>query len=324
MSEFLHSLPKAEIHLHLEGSVRPATLLEIAPRIQPGKIDSRYRYADFQGFLNSYAWVTGHLREPRDFELITRRLLAELQAQGVVYLELNVSVGVMLWRNQDVEANFAAIERAVAGQNIPVRYLFDGVRQFGEEHVQHVAEWAVRLKHRGVSAFGVGGDEARGPIENFRATFEYARREGLHLAPHAGETTGPDSIWNALELGAERIGHGIRAIDDPVLVSHLAQHRIPLEISIVSNVCTGAVARLADHPVRKLFDAGVPVILNTDDPAMFHTTLLNEYETAAREFGFTESELRTLAQNSLDYAFARKEGETVCPLLPVKPGDSLR
>ena len=302
MDLFLQSLRKAELHLHLEGSIRPVTLRELAPSLTPAEIDLRYRYSDFAGFLKSYEWAVRHLAEPRHFALITRRLLEELSVQGVVYVELNVSAGVMLWRNQDIEANFAAVEAVVAEQDIPVRYIFDAVRQFGVEHVERVAEWAVKLKPRGVVAFGVGGDEARGPVESFRDAFAYAKRAGLHLAPHAGETAGPREIWQALELGAERIGHGIRAIDDPALVRHLAENRIPLEISISSNLRTGAVARLEDHPVRRLFDAGVPIVLNTDDPAMFHTTLLDEY-ALARRFGFTDAELAHLAAASLAHAF---------------------
>ena len=158
----------------------------------------------------------------------------------------------------------------------------------------------MRLKDRGVIGFGVGGDEARGPIESFRESFQYARGSGLHLVPHAGETTGPASIWKALELGAERIGHGIRAIEDPALVRHLAEHDIPLEICISSNVCTGAVAGLEEHPVRRLADAGVPVVLSTDDPGMFHTTLLEEYRLAAGPFGLDPG---GLARASLRYAF---------------------
>lgn len=303
MDLFLQSLPKAELHLHLEGSVRPDTLREIAPHLTTEEIAARYQYEDFAGFLRSYAWAAGHLTGPRHFHTITRALLDELRAQGTVYAELNISAGVMLWRNQDLEANFAAIEEAVALQPMPVRYIFDAVRQFGVEHVRHVAEWAVRLCHRGVVGFGVGGDEARGPVQSFAESFALAREAGLHLVPHAGEAAGPESVWKALELGAERIGHGIRSIDDPVLVRHLADRAIPLEISITSNLRTGAVAGLRDHPVRRLFEAGVPLILNTDDPAMFHTTLLDEYALARDAFGFSDADLRQLAGNSLRYAF---------------------
>jgi adenosine deaminase len=140
-------------------------------------------------------------------------------------------------------------------------------------------------------------------MSDFRAVFDYARQNRLHLTPHAGEVAGPESVWAALECGAERIGHGIRSIEDPVLIHHLRDRQIPLEVSISSNVCTGAVASLASHPVRRLFDAGVPVVLNTDDPPMFHTTLVREYEIAREVFGFSNDELRHTAAQSLRFAF---------------------
>ena len=166
-----------------------------------------------------------------------------------------------------------------------------------------VAELAAERVGEGVVAFGIGGDEERGPAEWFKEVFRFAQQAGLRLTAHAGETCGPESVWAALELGAERIGHGIRSIEDPVLVRHLRDHDIPLEISISSNVATGVVARIEDHPVRRLYDAGVPIVLNTDDPAMFRTTLTAEYELAARQFGFTEEELRGMAENGFRYAF---------------------
>ena len=152
-------------------------------------------------------------------------------------------------------------------------------------------------------AIGIGGDEARGPAPLFKDLYRQARDRGLRLTCHAGEIAGPQSVWDALDIGAERIGHGIRSIDDPALVAHLAANKIPLEICITSNLRTGAVSTLAEHPVRRLYDAGVPVILNTDDPAMFECTLTSEYALAAREFGFSDEELAGIAAASLAYAF---------------------
>ena len=166
-----------------------------------------------------------------------------------------------------------------------------------------MAELAAERADRGVVAFGLGGSEERGPAYWFGDAAACARLAGLRLTVHAGETAGPDSVWAALRLGAERIGHGIRSIEDPALVAHLRDRRIPLEICITSNLVTGVVPRLEDHPVRRLFDAGVPIILNTDDPAMFACTLTGEYQLAARAFGFTQAELRGIAQNGFHYAF---------------------
>ncbi len=184
-----------------------------------------------------------------------------------------------------------------------VRFIFDAVRQFGVEKGWEVARLAALSRERGVVGFGIGGDEARGPALEFREVFAWAREQGLHLAPHGGETTGPQSVWEALECGAERIGHGIGAIEDPVLVRHLTEWRIPLEICITSNLRTGAVASLREHPLRRLYEAGVRVTLNTDDPAMFGTTLEREYELAATDFGFTQRELIEVARNGFEFAF---------------------
>lgn len=282
----------------------PETVLELEPSLSREEVLSRYAYADFAGFLDAYKWVNQFLRRPEDYALITRRLLDALAAQGVVYAEVIVSVGVMLWRNQEFEPNFAAIGSAAQEGPIPVRFIFDATRQFGLEQAWKVARYAAASRERGVTGFGIGGDEARGPARIFHEVFAFAREQGLHILPHAGETCGPDSIWAALEGGAERIGHGISAIQDPELVKHLRERRIPLDISISSNVCTGVVPSLRDHPVRRLYDAGVPITLNTDDPPMFHTTLLNEYRLARDEFGFGEADLRQLARNSLDFALA--------------------
>lgn len=301
--DFCHELPKAELHLHLEGSIEPETLHELEPGLSLEEIREHYRYEDFQGFLESFKWVIEHLRSPEDYALITRRLLDRLSAENVRYAEIILSAGVVLWRNQELAPIYEAVRREAARSEVGVWWLFDGVRQFGVEHVMRVAELAAERVGDGVVGFGVGGDEARGPIGLFRDVYAFARSKGLRLTAHAGETTGPESIWGALELGAERIGHGIRAVDDPALVRHLAEKDIPLEISISSNVATGAVASLAEHPVRRLYDGGAPIVLNSDDPAMFHTTLSREYELAAREFGFSKDELRGLAKNSFRYAF---------------------
>ena len=306
-----HELPKAELHLHLEGSIEPATLRELAPDLTLDEIRAHYEYTDFAGFLGSFEWVTRHLRTPEHYALITRRLLERLAGENVRYAEIIHSTGVVLWREQDPGAVFNAVRRAAEGSGVEVQWIIDAVRQFGAEHVRQGAEFAASRVSDGVVAFGIGGDEARGPARLFQETFRFAGANGLRLTAHAGETTGPQSIWEALEIGAERIGHGIRAIDDPVLVRHLRDHDIPLEVSLSSNVATGAVANLHEHPVRRLFDAGVPITLNTDDPAMFHTTLTAEYELAAREFGFSEEELRGIAANAFRYSFRKSGAKTI-------------
>jgi aminodeoxyfutalosine deaminase len=307
MGVFSRQLPKAELHLHLEGSIEPETLRELAPDLSLDEIRARYQYEDFLGFLRSYKWVIDHLETPEDYAFITRRLLERLASENVRYAEIILSAGVILWMNQEVGPIYDAVRRESQASPVEVWWLFDGVRQFGVAQVMRVAELAAARLDQGVVGFGIGGDEARGPAELFGDVYRFARDAGLRLTAHAGETGGPESVWAALELGAERIGHGIRSIEDPRLVRHLRDRKVPLEISISSNVATGAVASLQDHPVRRLYDAGVPIVLNTDDPAMFHTTLTREFELAASHFGFSQQELREIAQNGFRYSF-RKMG----------------
>ena len=297
-------MPKAELHLHLEGSVAPETLHELDPATPLEELRALYQYRDFEGFLKAFGAVGKRLRTPEDYRLITRRLLTRLQEQNVRYAEIMLAAGVVLWKGQEFGPIFDAVREAAAGSPVEVRWILDGVRQFGVEHVMRVAELAAERLDRGVVAFGIGGSEEHGPAEWFSEVFAFAKRAGLRLTAHAGESMGPESVWAALRLGAERIGHGIAAARDPALMRHLRDNDIPLEISITSNLVTGVVKRPEDHPIRRLYDAGVPITLNTDDPAMFGCTLLGEYQLAKRQFGFNEAELRGIAANAFRYAFA--------------------
>lgn len=303
-TDFLRDLPKAELHVHLEGSVEPETLHELDPGTPLEELHALYTYADFDAFLRTFGAIGKRLRTPEDYALITRRLLERLAVQNVRYAEIIVSAGVVQWKGQDFGPIFDAIHGAAAGSPVEVRWILDAVRQFGTEAAMEVVDLAAARRDRGVVAFGIGGSEIRGPAEWFGEVFAGARDAGLHLTAHAGEGTSPQSVWAALELGAERIGHGIAAIEDPALVAHLRDCGIPLEICITSNMVTGVVRRIEDHPVRRLFDAGVPITLHTDDPAMFRCSLTGEYELAGRRFGFTESELRGIAANAFRFAFS--------------------
>lgn len=292
---------KAELHVHLEGSIEAETLLAIDPSLTLAEIHSNLTCQSFADFLRGYIWVTKQLRTPEHYALATRHLLERLAAQNVTYAEITLSAGVVLWKEQDLTAIYEAIWKESQRAAIRSYWILDAIRQFGPEHGMQVAEFAVSRGGDGTVAFGIGGDEVRGPAEWFRDVFAYARDGGLHLVCHAGETCGPESIWAALEIGAERIGHGISAIQDAALLARLRESDVPLEICISSNLCTGAAASLEAHPTRQLYDAGVPITINTDDPAFFHTTLEREYEIAERFFGLAPSELTA---NSFRYAFA--------------------
>jgi aminodeoxyfutalosine deaminase len=295
--------PKAELHLHLEGSVEPATMQELDPALTADAVRAMYRFYDFQGFIQAYKSVVERLRTPQDYAHITRALMRRLAGETVQYAEITLSAGVVLWKGQEFAPVYTAVRQAAAESSIDVHWILDAVRHFGVEHAMEVAELAAERVNDGVVAFGIGGDEERGPAAWFGEVYRFAKAAGLRLTAHAGETVGPESVWAALEIGAERIGHGIRAVEDPALLRHLRDREIPLEVCITSNVLTGAVESLAAHPVRRLYDAGVPITLNTDDPAIFATTLSGEYDLAARQFGFSGAELREIAENGFRYGF---------------------
>jgi len=314
----LDALPKAELHLHLEGSIRPETAVELASRhgveITPEDVAGRYRYSDFAGFIDAFKWVTSFLRDPEDYAVITRMLLEELVRQNVVYAEITISAGVMLRRMQSVEANFAAIREAaesVLYKRLRTAWILDGARQFGPESVMEVARVAGRLERSGVVGFGMGGDELAYPAANFRHAFDHARNAGLHILCHAGETGGAEAVRDAVEiLGAERIGHGIAIMHDPALAESIARRRVVLENCLASNLSTGALAKqigksnvtFADHPLAEFMKRGIPVALSTDDPAMFHTDLLTEY-SRAQSLGLSQTQLLQLAEQSFHAAF---------------------
>jgi aminodeoxyfutalosine deaminase len=312
---FIRQLPKAELHLHLEGAVEPATLLELRRRhgdtTTLAETESLYRYNDFQSFLMAFKEVSAHLRGPEDFELITYRLMQQLKEENVLHAEVYVAVGVCLFRKQDFGAIFEGMERGrtrgARDFGVSLLWIFDATRHFGVEEAQRVFELAVRYKSRHVVGIGIGGDEQKAPPELFRSVYAYAQNHDLRLTAHAGETGPPESIWGALNLRAERIGHGVTAAQDADLVEELAYRQIPLEICITSNVRTGVCKSPAEHPVKNYFDQGIMVTLNTDDPALFRTSLAREYQLAQETFGFTDEHLRELARNSFEASFLPAE-----------------
>jgi adenosine deaminase len=319
LSKRIASLPKAELHLHLEGSIQPSTVCALTAwhgvSMTEDEVRQRYAYRDFPEFIEAFKWVTSFLREPQDYALIARDLAEHLLTQNVVYTEVTLSVGVMLLRKQQPEANFEALLRATEpfeSRGLRVRWVFDAARQFGAEAAMQVVESAKRCASKAIVAFGTGGDEMSVPAEAFRPVYNRAAEVGLHRLMHAGEVGGPEKIREAIELlGAERIGHGIGAIHDRNLMDLLAERRIPLEVCPGSNMKTGALAlqlrrteaRIEDHPLPKLMRHGIPIVLSTDDPAMFHTTLETEYENAAR-MGLLEDELATIVKMGFQHAFS--------------------
>jgi len=336
---FVARLPKVELHLHLEGSVRPETLRELSrarPSLQKkvaswiaGRRRQSYRYGNFRKFLVAFGIVSLLLEAPEDYGLATTRLLEWLKEQNVRYAEITLSAGVVLWKKQRLDAVFEAIanaaHKAEARLGLRVQWIFDAVRQFGVGPALEVLKWAARYRERGVVAFGIGGDEGRGPAELFTDVYRRARDLGLRLTAHAGETGGPESIRRAVELlGAERIGHGLTAAQDSGVMRLLRDRRIPLEVCPTSNVSTGALGRIEDHPLPRFLGAGLVVTLNSDDPAMFGTSLEGEFLLAAKTFSLSRQQLLALCENAVRASFLPEtEQEALATELKRIAGDLL-
>lgn len=322
---WLRGLPKAELHLHLEGSITPETLVELSLRNDPHPLTLAdaclvYSYTDFPSFLMSFKAVTERLHTPADYETITYNMLRDLAAQGVRHAEAYISIGILYhFARLDVDDVMAAIERGrIRGEqdfNLSLLWIIDAVRHFGLDECARVFRKAAELQHQypSVVGIGIGGDEARGPAQDFRELYAEAKAAGLRLTCHAGESTGPQSIWAAVNIGAERIGHALSAQHDPDLISVLVERQIPLELNVTSNLRTGCCPSLPgyphipDHPVRRYFEDGLMVTLNSDDPPFFGANLLDEYLLAHRAFEFPLDQLREIAANSIEASFLPPE-----------------
>ena len=316
---WLRNLPKVELHLHLEGTIEPETLVALSRRHDstPLTLDAArklYTYENFTGFLMAFKAVTERLHTPEDYELITYDMVHALAAQGVVHAEVYISFGILYyWRKVEVEPYVEAIERgrirAEKDFGTTIYWLIDAVRNFGPEEAARVFRKAAALRPHipSIVGIGIGGDEARGPASLFKEHYAEAREAGLRLTAHAGESggsiEGPASIWGAINIGAERLGHCLAAQHDPHLIEVLAEKQIPLELNITSNIRTGCCASFADHPVRRYFDSGLMVTLNSDDPPMFGSNLLGEYILAHDHYGFSLDQMRELAANAVEASF---------------------
>jgi adenosine deaminase/aminodeoxyfutalosine deaminase len=325
IQKFIRRLPKAELHLHLEGAILPSTLVELSVRhdSQPltlTEAEALYQFTDFTDFLNAFKAVTGQLLGPEDYELAAWRMMEHLAAQGVVHAEVYISVGVIYrWRDHDpaaIDPIFAGLERARERAErelgLSILWIFDAVRHFPVEEAERVFRKAAELKpaHPSIIGIGLGGDERRTGSAPFRTLYAQAAQAGLRLTNHAGETTGPEAIWEALAIGSERIGHAVSALQDEKLIQELKARSASLELCPTSNVRTGVCPSFAAHPLRRLFDLGLMVTLNSDDPAFFGSDLANEYLLAHTEQGFTRDELRQLAANSIRASFLPEEAKS--------------
>ncbi|MFY1701507.1 adenosine deaminase [Micromonospora sp. WMMA1923] len=316
LTTFIAGLPKAELHVHHVGSASPRIVAELAARHEgrspvpadPDALVDYFAFRDFAHFIKVYLSVVDLIRDQQDVWLLTHEVARELARQQVRYAELTVTPYSHVRRGIPAPAFCEAIEdarkSAEADFGIVLRWCFDIPGEAGLPAAEETLRIALDERPDGLVSFGLGGPEIGVPRPQFKPYFDQARAAGLHSVPHAGETTGPETIWDALRhLGAERIGHGISAAADPELMRHLAERRIVLEVCPTSNVRTRAVADLAEHPLSRLVEAGVPVTINSDDPPMFGTTLNDEYAVAARLLDLGPQGVAALAEEAVNASF---------------------
>lgn len=316
LSAFIAGLPKAELHVHHVGSASPRIVAELAARHEgqtpvpadPDALADYFAFRDFAHFIEVYLSVVDLIRDQTDVWLLTHEVARELARQQVRYAELTITPYSHVRRGIPAPAFCEAIEdarvRAEADFGITLRWCFDIPGEAGLTSAEETLRIALEQRPDGLISFGLGGPEIGVPRPQFKPYFDQARAAGLRSVPHAGETTGPETIWDALrELGAERIGHGTSAVRDPRLLEHLAERRIPLEVCPTSNVRTRAVPTIEEHPLRTMIDAGVLVTINSDDPPMFGTTLNDEYAVAARLLGYGPAEVAGLARDAVSASF---------------------
>ncbi|MEU4716487.1 adenosine deaminase [Micromonospora purpureochromogenes] len=313
---FIAGLPKVELHVHHVGSASPRIVAELAARHEerspvpadPAALVDYFAFRDFAHFIEVYLSVVDLIRDPEDVWILTHEVARELARQQVRYAELTITPYSHVRRGIPAPAFCEAIEdarkRAEADFGIALRWCFDIPGEAGLPAAEETLRIALEERPDGLISFGLGGPEIGVPRPQFKPYFDQARAAGLRSVPHAGETTGPQTVWDALrDLGAERIGHGISAAEDPELLAYLAEHRIALEVCPTSNVRTRAVARLAEHPLRRLVDAGVLVSINSDDPPMFGTTLNDEYAVAAALLDVGPEGVAALARDGVTASF---------------------
>lgn len=311
LENFIARMPKVELHVHLEGSIGPETLLELSRRNQvelpvhtTEELRAWIQFTDFDHFIEIYLAICSCLRTPEDFELIATEFLRGQAQQNILYSEV-IFTPYTHHEHVSMDDQLAAINRARkwAERELGVRMgLAPDISRMVRpvEHSLVVADWAIANRDKGIIALGLGGPEVGNPPELFIEAFERAFAAGLPSLPHAGETEGPASIWGALNsLHAVRIGHGVRCLEDPVLAAYLRENQVPLDVSPTSNVCLRVAPDLKQHPLPRLLAEGLLITINSDDPPLFSTTLTEEYQKVAATFGFNRAQIEQLVLNGV-------------------------
>jgi aminodeoxyfutalosine deaminase len=313
---FIEQMPKAELHVHLEGSVYPETMIDLArkhgvrlPIDDVAAAREWFQFRDFPHFVEIYLSICSVLLDEEDYARISFEQAVRARQENILYQEVTFAPASFIDPRSSASPDVvlaglrAGRRRAQEELGVTLQFILDPVRTRSEEEVMLLARWCAENLGDGLVGFGLGGIELGYPPDRFADAFAYARDAGARLSLHAGETDGPHSVWAALDVGSERIGHGVNSILDASLVKHLAEEQVVLEVSPTSNICLGVAPSYADHPMRALHDAGVPVTVNSDDPPMFNTTLTNEYLVLAEQFDFTLDELEALSMRAVQAAF---------------------
>ncbi|MEU9798189.1 adenosine deaminase [Streptomyces sp. NPDC051000] len=318
---FIAGLPKAELHVHHVGSASPRIVAELASRHPDSKVPTDpealadyFTFTDFAHFIEVYLSVVDLVRTPDDVRTLTFEVARDMARQNIRYAELTITPYSSTRRGIEEKAFMEAIEDARKDAEtelgVILRWCFDIPGEAGLEAAAETTRLAVDLRPEGLVSFGLGGPEIGVPRPQFKPYFDRARAAGLHSVPHAGESTGPETVWDAIrELGAERIGHGTTSVRDPELLAYLAEHRIALEVCPTSNIATRVVTDMDAHPVKEMVAAGVLVTINSDDPPMFGSDLNNEYAVAARLLDLDERGLAQLAKNAVEASFLDPAGK---------------
>jgi adenosine deaminase len=324
LQSYLQAVPKAELHVHLEGAIQPSTLLELArrnrvplPADTVGGLKEWFTFRDFRHFVEIYTAISRCLRTSEDYELIVYEFGAEMARQNVRYAEVTFTPATHALLGVPEEAYLGGLkrgrERIKAEFGVELNWVFDiprGVPDLSKrsEYADYTVRVAIEGMSEGVVALGLGGMEVGNPPELFERQFDKARAAGLRSTPHAGETVGPESVWGALNaLGAERLGHGVRSIEDPKLVEFLVEKQIPLELNPTSNLCLKVYPTIGEHPLRRLYEAGVPMTVNSDDPPLFNTNLNAEVALLASAFGFEVDLIDEILLNGVRHSFLPSE-----------------
>jgi aminodeoxyfutalosine deaminase len=323
LTDFIAGLPKAELHVHHVGSASPRIVAELAARhpaagvpTDTDELREFFAFRDFAHFIEVYLAVVDLVRTPEDVHVLTYEVAREMALeQRLRYVELTCTPYTSVLRGIPIEAYTEAIEDArVAAERdfgLVMRWIYDIPGESGVPAAEATLAYALDHAPDALVGFGLGGPEIGVPRPQFQPHFDAARAAGLRSVPHAGETTGPETVWDAIRLlGAERIGHGTSAVTDPDLLEHLAESGIVLEVCPTSNVATRAVDTLDEHPLRTFVEAGVPVTINSDDPPMFGTTLNGEYAVAARLLDLDEAGVADLARAAVRASFAPQDVRT--------------